>query len=127
MVDEWLACPIQGNVVRVKSTLFTLKFLNTSLNEKSSTSIWTELGFKKNFVLLDFVFGWYYFLYWVTRGNPMPKIAGLIIIGLYLSINTVNSKRMSTPVLRRSLKPFETSQNRWFWDGFGGEQGSGNN
>ena len=32
------------------------------------------------------------FLYWVTRGNPMPKIEGLVMIGLYLSINTANPK-----------------------------------
>jgi len=38
MIDEWLACPLQGNVARGKSAFFTLKFLNTPLNEKPSTA-----------------------------------------------------------------------------------------
>jgi len=58
MIDEWLACPIQENVVRGKSAFFTLIFLNTPLNEKPSTARWTEPGSKKSFVILDCIFSY---------------------------------------------------------------------
>ena len=96
MIDKWLACcTIMYECITPQTSQPFFVMKNSDLaSQMKRFKPKDELSRLLRRIVLFFLF--YLFiltsLYWTTQGNPMPKIAGLIYLSLFLAINTVNPK-----------------------------------